>query len=63
MVEKNMSTVDLSVKMGKSKNAMTAMLARDSSPTLDTLQSIADALGYDMELSFVDCETGKRIDA
>lgn len=63
MVEKGTNALRVSFRLDKSANYITNILNKDSSPTLSTLTDIADALGYDIELSFVDRETGKRIDA
>ena len=53
----------LSIKMMKSNNYINSTLNREASPTLDTLQAIANALGYDLSISLIDRQTGKRIDA
>jgi transcriptional regulator with XRE-family HTH domain len=63
MAAQRISGATLSARMGKGASYIVNLLGRDVSPTMETLQNIADALGYDMALSFVDRETGRRIDA
>ena len=63
MISREMTAVQTGAKMGKSKNYISESLSRHNGMRIDTIQAIADALGYDVELSFVDRETGKRIDA
>lgn len=63
MVEKGTNALRVSFRLDKSANYITNILNKDSSPTLDTLTAIADALGYDLRLQLVDRETGRTIDA
>lgn len=63
MVDRGTNAARLSLCMGKSNNYITNILNKGTSPTLDTLQAIADALGYDLAISLIDRQTGKRIDA
>lgn len=63
MAARRISANALSIKMMKSNNYINATLNRDASPTLDTLQAIADALNYDLQITLIDRQTGKRIDA
>lgn len=63
MAARRISANALSIKMMKCNNYINATLNREASPTLDTLQAIADALGYDLSISLIDRKTGKRIDA
>lgn len=61
MLSRGMTAVQTGAKMGKSKNYISESLSRDNGMRIDTLQAIADALDYDVELSFVDRKTGKKI--
>ena len=63
MAARRTSANALSIKMMKSNNYINSTLNREGSPTLDTLQAIADALNYDLSISLLDRQTGKRIDA
>ena len=63
MKHKGITGVALSAKMGKGGKYANNLLCAGTSPTLDTLQSIADAMGYDLAVSFVDRDTGEVIKA
>lgn len=52
--EKGLSIMDLKEKTGLSKSTISDLENNKSSPTIDTLQKIADALGVDVRDFFED---------
>lgn len=63
MIDRNVSAKELSFMMNKSFNYITSMMNKETGVTVSTLQAIADALNYELAISLIDRQTGKRIDA
>lgn len=55
---KNQSVSDLATKLDKSPNNMLQILKRDNLREKE-LEQIADALGCDLKIEFIDRQTGK----
>ena len=55
------SAISLSRKMGKSDGYINSIINRDNSPSVNTLEEIANALGYDMHVVWTDRKTGAEI--
>ena len=55
---KNKSVSDLAIKLDKSPNNMLQILKRDNLREKE-LEQIADALGCDLKIEFIDRQTGK----
>lgn len=62
MIDRHVKNNDLAAQISKSKQVVSNQLNRQVNLTIDTIDTIADALGYDVKLIFVDRKTGKEID-
>ena len=60
MLEKDMKQSEIAEKIGLTKQSINNYLSRDNFIN-DILIKIADVLGYDTKVTFVDRETGKEI--
>lgn len=60
MIQHNITNNELSERMQKSKQATSNLLKQDNY-TLDTLDSLLNALGYKLKLTFVDLEGNNNI--
>ena len=60
LVERDMSQADLCKKMQYNEGNLSKMLNRDTYKT-DFLENIADNLGYNLEINFIDKHTGEKL--
>ena len=54
LVDKNIKQADLAEKMQTSRSNLASCIARGNKMTISTLESIADAMGCDVEIKFVE---------
>lgn len=59
MLEKNMNGKELAKKLNTSQQNLSNKLSADNFKTSD-LQAIAEALGCELRITFIDKETGKE---
>ena len=62
LLEQNKKQSDLGALLNKSSQNVSAYLRRDDLRINNDICRIADALGYDVRLQFVDRKSGKVID-
>ena len=60
LIERDMTQADLCKKMNYNEGNLSKMLNRDTYKT-DFLEQIAKNLGYEMEITFIDKQTGEKI--
>jgi DNA-binding Xre family transcriptional regulator len=60
LAKNDMKRIDLAKKIGMIDTNFYQLLKKDRYKT-DVLENIANAMGYDLEISFIDRETGERI--
>lgn len=61
MIDENKKVNDISANIGKSKQMISNTLNTQQNITINTLDSFAAALGYDIKIQFVKRETGKIV--
>lgn len=62
MLDKDMSQTDIAAKQGITKQAINQWLSRKDYRINGDIVPIADLLGYDVQLTLIDRQTGQRID-
>lgn len=60
MIDKNIKAGQIAAATGKSNQSISNLLNNQVNLTINTISEIADALGCDVCLSFVDRETGNK---
>lgn len=61
-LEKDMTQTQVGEKLGMSGSNASRFFLRKDFRVYEDVARVADAMGYDVKLSFVDRETGKEID-
>jgi len=60
LAKKDMKRVDLAAKINMKTSNLSTLLDRDTYKT-DVLEKMASAIGYKLEINFIDEETGEKI--
>lgn len=62
MIDKNIKAGQVAAATRKSNQSISNLLNNQANLTINTISEIADALGCDVCMSFVDRETGEKIE-
>ena len=63
LVKKGIKQVDLSKKLGLTRNAVSHNILSGDSMSIKTVNRLANAMGYTVRIQLVDEETGEIIEA
>lgn len=63
LIKKGVKQVDISKKLGLTRNAVSHNILSGDSMSIKTASRLADAMGYSVRIQLVDKETGEVIEA
>lgn len=60
LVDKDIKQSDIADKLGVSRSAISGFLSRGDKMSIDSLEGIAAAIDCELDIAFIDKQTGKR---